>query len=349
MLKHLITLAVALVPFSSSSAEPIAIKIGATLPLTGRLAIAGQDARKGIELALAEFSTPAVTLTAVFDDNQHDAKQAAASAQKLINIEKVDAIISMWDMADVVAPLAEQHKIPHLAVRWDPHITEKFNYTFTFESTYRSYVDSLIALLRKQGVASVALLSEEGQGWLLSSDYLLKQAPAGGISVVGDERYTPGSTDYRSVVLRTVRNHPDMVILLSNPPHTELLIKELCTSVPGQRFTGYFEIIDPAIVEGIPFVAQFQVAPWFATKFQERYGEPPRSRAAQMYDIIHLLALSAASGKIPTPAAIESALRELPAGDGAAGHLFANSPRVIESSCVWKIARQGKFELYSQP
>lgn len=331
----------------SALADPILVKIGATLPLTGRLGIAGQDARQGIELAAKEFSSPSVKLEAVFEDNQHDAKLAVSSARKLLDIDKVSVLITMWDMADVVAPMAEQKKVPHLAVRWNPHITEKYKYTFTFESTYKSYIDSLVALLKKLRVESVALITEEGQGWILSADYLLKAGPASGIKVVGDERYPPVTTDFRTIILRAIRNEPQMIVLLSNPPYTETLIAQLRELAPGRGFTGYFEIIDPKLIEEIPFPAQFTVESWFAKKFGDQFGNPPRSRAAQVYDMVHLIALATQKrGALPTPEAIMSAVADIPGGSGAAGKLVASTPRVVESTCVWKVAKDGEFQPY---
>jgi len=146
---------------ASGLCEPIKIRIGATLPLTGSLAIAGNDTQRGIELALEEFRSPELALEVVFDDNQHNAKQAVSSAQKLLDVDQVNFIISMWDMADVIAPLAERKQVPHMAIRWNPHIAEQYRYTFTVESTYKSYVDSLLHLLQKESVQSVVLLTED--------------------------------------------------------------------------------------------------------------------------------------------------------------------------------------------
>lgn len=331
----------------TACAEPLVVKIGATLPLSGRLAVAGQDARRGIELALQDFSSPNVKLEAVFDDNQHDAKLAVSSARKLLELDKVQVLISMWDMADVVASLSEKKSVPHLAVRWNPHITERYKYTFTFESTYISYIDSLITLLTRSKTGSIAIITEEGQGWILSADYLIGKAPASGIKVVSNERYAPGNADFRTIILRAIKNKPDMVILLSNPPYTEAIIKRLRELAPSQKFTGYFEILDPALVKGIPFVAQFNVSDWFSRKFSDRYGSIPRSRAPQMYDMVHLLSLAASRTQaLPTPNAIVAALNALPSGSSATGGVLCSSPRVIESHCVWKISNGERYVLF---
>lgn len=335
---------------SSAAAAPIEVKIGATLPLTGRLAVAGQDARHGIELAAKQFSTEEVVLVPIFDDNQHDPKLAATSANKLLSVDKVNVLISMWDMADVVAPLTEQKRVPHLAVRWDPGITKKYRYTFTFESTYQSYIDSLLKLLKASAISTVSVLAEESQGWLLATEYLLKHASESEINVVGDERYLPAESNYRDVVLRALRNKPQTVILLSNPPHTEALLKTVKSLAPTQKVTGYFEIIDPKLVAGVPFVAQFKVENWFAQRFKSAFGELPRSRAAQVYDMVHLIALAVThTGKQPTPESLSAALSNFSSESGATGQLISNSDRVIESRCVWMTSLHGEFLPFFPP
>ena len=139
-----------------------------------------------------------------------------------------------------------------------------------------------------------------------------------------------------------------MVILLSNPPHTETLIRQIREHNPNQRFTGYFEIINPALVEGVPFVAQFQVADSFAAKFKKMYGAPPLSRAAQAYDIIRLVAISTTQFRHKPH--VEDLLNVISSPlfsrDGAAGPLLINKQKVIENICVWKVAKDNQFTRY---
>ena len=338
-----------MLPVRSVVAEPVEIKIGATLPLSGSLAFAGEDVRRGIELAIEDFSSASVKFSAHYEDNQHQGAKAATDAQKLLELDKADALISMWDMADVVAPIAERHKIPHLAIRWDPSVAQQYAYTFTVESSYRSYVDSLLRLAKRLGATSVAVLTEEGQGWILAADYLQSSAPAQGLKVTGEERFSSGEADYRGSVLRLLRGKPDMLLLLSNPPHTEAIIQRIRELAPRQQFSGYFEVLqNPGLVDGVPFAAQFEVAPWFFDKFVRRYGAAPKSRAAQAYDIVRLLAMSAAKSRAePNPQSILAALSRMEPKDAAAGALKSGSGKTIESECVWKVAKDGQFVIWS--
>ena len=328
--------------------EKIKILIGATLPLTGRLAIAGEDTKRGIELAIKEFSNDNVTIKAIYEDNQHITREAISTANKLINFDKVDIILSMWDMSDIVAPLAEQRKIPHFAIRWNPDITKKYKYTFTMESTYQSYIDSLLKLLKHLNVKTVGLITEEGQGWILASNDFKSKGAKYNIIVTREENFVPTDNDYKSVILRTLKNKPDMLVIFSNPPHTENIIKQIKELSPLQGFTGYFEIINPSLINEIPFVAQFEVADWFSNKFKNYYNDLPKSRSAQAFDIIQLVSLSAEETRLkPTIESLSSTIvKFIDSQKGAGGELTRKKPKVIENICVWKIAEGDRFRIF---
>ena len=325
-------------------AEKITLKLGASLPLSGRLAYVGKDIQRGLELAIKDYSNDRLAFEVAYEDNQHEGKHAATTAHKLIEQNKVDAIISLWDMADVVAPIAERSKTPHLAIRWNPHIAETHSFTFTMESTYRSYIESLLDLTKALKIKKLGILTEEAKGWVLASEYLQEIAPKKGFSIVGEERVAGKTPDYRSAVLRLLKKNPELTVLLSNPPHTEIMISRIREANPDQKFTGYFEYLKtPSIVEGVPFAAQFAASPWFESKFENYYGESFQARAPQAYDIIKLLSTvqSQSKKKLSSKELVDaiSGISDIP---GASGTLTVSGVRTIESECVWKIVRNGK-------
>ena len=334
-----------------AAGEELRVRVGATLPLTGALAFAGVDVRQGMVLAkevlqsrpVSAGATP-VTLDLVFEDNAHIGRNAVLSAEKLLRVDDVDALVSLWDMSDVVAPLVERKGIPHFAIRWDPGLSERYGTAFTVESSYRSYSESLLSLLAYSGARTASLLAEDAPGWVLARDYLLQTAFTHGIAIIDSETFIPQELDLRAIVTRALRSSPDAVILLSNPPHTEELIRRLRELNPRQRFTGYFETLQsPEFVDGVPFVAQFEVQQWFIDMFQRRFGHPPQSRAAQAFDIVMIIGeVAQHTGGRPAPEDITSHLHNATM-EGAAGRLTITGERTIESACVWKVARDGAF------
>lgn len=71
------------------------IRIGATFPLTGEVASAGQRIRNGIELAVSEINDgrKGAKVVVFFEDDQNKPALAVSNAKKLIDIDHVVAIL----------------------------------------------------------------------------------------------------------------------------------------------------------------------------------------------------------------------------------------------------------------
>lgn len=344
-------IAACLVSFASCVfAEPSRlVKIGATLPLTGNLAHIGVDIRRGMEMAMQEVQGPAINFQVVYEDNQHTQKLAVSSAHKLLESDKVDVLVSLWDMADVVAPLAERKQIPHLSIRWNPHVAEENKFTVTFESTYLTYAAAQVELLKAWNAKSIALVTEENQGWVLSANALKERAPKNGIKVVADQSFLAGTAEFSTLVTRVLASKPDVIVINAHQPNLDLVLRRIQEQNPDQAITGYFEAVEPAsLVEGLPFVAQFEVEPWFTEKFRAKYGEDFKVRAPHGYDMVKLIAHSyKQAGTSASGVEIVNALSKIKDFKGASGVLSTNATKNIENPCVWKIVRKGKFESLS--
>jgi ABC-type branched-subunit amino acid transport system substrate-binding protein len=289
------SLFVVIVSSSSSLSEESqrTFAIGVSIPLSGNLAHIGEDIKRGLELAVKDFSTDQLRLQLVIEDDEYKGAHAASVANKLLHIDKVDAIISLWDMSEIISPMAQKSMTPHISIRWNPHLTEKYDYTMTIESTYISYVHSLVLLLKKLNISSVAMISEEAAGWSLADKLLKNKLKNHDINLVKHSFYSPDETNHRGILLPFKKHNPEMIVLLSNPPHNEIFAKRI-KEVFGneQKFTGYFEIEDNlTLFKDMPYVSQFKVEEWFLEKFKNAYGDDRGIvRSPQAYDIINLIA-----------------------------------------------------------
>lgn len=347
-MRTLFAVLIALLSFSALNVhgeESPSLTIGAVIPLTGNLAHVGEDIRRGLEMGIDEFGA-SLKVRVIAEDSQHELKRAASAAAKLAEQDKVNVLISLWDTADVVAPIAERSKIPHIAIRWNHHIAEKYKYTFTIESTYRSFTEAQAALLKVLGVKKIGLLTEEAQGWVLADDYWRQISGKNSIEIVGAERLSRENTDYRSIIVRLLHKKPEMIVLGTNPPLTDLTIKQLRQLAPMQRVTGYFSLIqDPKLVEGLPFVDQFESEGWFAEKFRQRYGSAFTSRAPHAYDIIKVLsyAVTNQNGRTNGESLVKG-IESMPQMPGALGVIKVSSRHTIESECAFKIWKNGSMQ-----
>lgn len=325
-------------------ADRTTVRIGAVIPFSGPLSHVGIDIKRGISLGIKDYSGGNLKFKVIYEDSRHEAATAVIAAQKLLKQDDVDIILSLWDTSDAIAPLAEADNTPHIGIRWNPEIAKRFNYTFTMESTYQSYIESLVKLLKALGKNSIYLLTEEAQGWILASDYLRDNVKNYALTILGEDRLN-GSNDPRTAVLKAGHANADIVVILTNPPLTQNVLRRFKEISPNQAITAYSEVIDPKLVEGIPFVAQFDTQAWFNDKFIKEFGEPFNSRAPHGYDLIALIS-KAYEGK-SSPLQGEELLKSLlniKSFNGATGKVSISSEKTIESACVWKVAKNGKFE-----
>ena len=107
------------------------IKIGAILPLSGDLAVWGNSEKQGLILAQENLPKDLKNkYELVVEDSSNANKNIQHIAQKMISVDKVDAVITMFDpAANIVGPIATANKIIHFGQSWFPqYVTDEYNY-----------------------------------------------------------------------------------------------------------------------------------------------------------------------------------------------------------------------------
>lgn len=223
--------------------QPYTVKVGAILPLSGELAHVGNDIREGITLALEEHADSTPIFKFVWEDSRFSMRDSVTAAKKLIAVDKVDVIISLWDMADVIAPLTDQHKVIHLSIRWNPDVAARHRFTFTFESTYHTFFRDVATLLKKEKITKVVFFSEDMQGGLEQLHSFQASCQQQGIQILAEASFPTGTTDFRSILTRLLSYKPQMVVAVAYPPANSTIIQTLRTLNPTMRHIGNYETI----------------------------------------------------------------------------------------------------------
>jgi ABC-type branched-subunit amino acid transport system substrate-binding protein len=104
---------------SAEESKSITVDIGIQLPLSGNLSFVGLDIQRGVQLALEDLKDSPIRMNVSYEDDKATPTFAASAAQSLIARRGVDVIVSLWDMAEIVAPIAERQKTPHISIRWN--------------------------------------------------------------------------------------------------------------------------------------------------------------------------------------------------------------------------------------
>jgi ABC-type branched-subunit amino acid transport system substrate-binding protein len=326
----------------SSEAEPYEIKFGAVLPLSGPAANAGEDIRRGFELAKEDFSSPHFNVSLLFEDSRMETKSAVSAAQKLLTTDRVDAIFSLWDTADPIAPLAEARKTPHLAIRWNDNLARQFDFTFTFESTYKTFSSEFARLIRDQKFKTVSFLLADAQGWLLAADAFRAAAKENNLQIISEQIYPSDGIDYRALALKALQGHPDIVLIYDISDNLLQLAKSIKQYNKEQRVTGYLAYpVDLSLFEGEYFIDQLGLSSEFADKYQSRFHERVYARAQLAYDIFAVMFQALGKFNIkPNGVDLAKAISNVHEFKGASGIIKKSHPRVFETQCSRKMVKQ---------
>lgn len=327
-------------------ADAKTVKIGASLPLSGALAKIGEDIKRGFLLAKEDLDSDKVKFEFIFEDDGFQGKNAATTALKLLDVDKVDIIISLWDMAEIIAPVAERYKTPHISFRWNPHVAEKFNYTMTFEATYMSFGDGFLELLKNQQVSSVYIIKQEIESWNLVYSHVKPKLQENGIKLLGESSFNEATTDINSILLKAVKSKPDQILFFTMPESLNNLLQKLKLLFPNQKYGGAFDEIQPntlSLIENIPYISLKNIDPEFDIRFEAKFGEHIFARAAHAYDLTKLIKDYTTSTPVDIKLNKEELityLNNVKNYKGVSGNLNSNSKRTIEGDYLRKVVKK---------
>jgi len=344
----LITLVLTLVNCTHSLAQH-EVRVGYLLPLSGGMAFIGTDIVRGAELAVQSSEFSKVKIVPFYEDTVFDLSKTATAAKKLIHENKVNVLITLWDEADVVAPIAEKAGVLHISIRWDPFITRGHELTFTFESTFLTYVQNLLEMFKATEIKSMVFVGQDVKSANLVYDELTRTSSESGVKVVGRELFGGIETDFRSILLRATAKKPDVVFLFAFPPVLEILLKQIRQIAPKQRITGSFDTLENlAEIEGIPTVTPFGTSPDFDQLFISRYQEPFKLRAPHGFEttrIIKMVYSKLWKEKQPTGKEAAAELAKLEGWRTTIGTLKVSGVRNIEHPSHISVVKNRKREI----
>ncbi len=269
------------------------IKIGAVIPLTGDMSVHGTEIQRAMEMALTEANQTNLhySYELEFEDNQLDGAKSVSAAKKLIDIEKVDAIVTLWPpTANVVLPLTEKSGVLHYTIAWDPSLARDHKLLLSHQVMVDEIARSTLRLLLREGKVRIAFLHMEETGFNLGASYIKKLAPAEGVTLVADEAFNPSETDFRSLIQRVNTTNPDGYLIWSVMPSMDLLIRQIRTLKPNAYITGYLDYAeDLKQVQHTPYISEMYASDFFSERYSKEFGVEPTSKGPNAYDITKLV------------------------------------------------------------
>ncbi|MFA5023182.1 MAG: ABC transporter substrate-binding protein [Candidatus Paceibacterota bacterium] len=240
------------------------IKIGWIGALTGGAADYGINMKLAVELGAEEINGAGGIngrkVEIISEDGKCDPAVAVTAAQKLIDIDKVQAIITGACSSETlaIAPIAEKNKIVVVAPGSSaPALTIAGDYIFR-DYPSDNYQGNLAAdyVYNNLKVKKVALLS-------CQNDYCAgikkvfgdKLASLGG-KIVADEEFPMGSADLKTQLTKIKGTNPDLVYFIAYPTESIVGLKQIKQLNIKAKIMGADGWVDDKIYKGAGSAAE---------------------------------------------------------------------------------------------
>lgn len=288
------------------AADSNVVKVGVFLPLTGDNAAGGELELRGIKLANQlhpEVLGKKVEL--VVADNKSDKAEAASVAARLIEKDKVSAIVGSYgsSLSMAAGNIVKENKVPAVGTSCtNPQVTANNDYYFRacFIDPFQGKVMAEYAF--QNGFKKVAIVQE------VSNDYsvgLAKFFREEFVKLTGDENsivdvanYQTGDKDFTAILTNLKAQNPDAVFAPGNFTESALLVKQARQLGITAQFMGgdtweTQEFIDVGgkDVEGVALSTAFdrekastEEAKKFLDAYTKEYNGEPSALTAMAYD-----------------------------------------------------------------
>jgi branched-chain amino acid transport system substrate-binding protein len=201
------------------------IRIGASLPLTGRFSEPGTAAKQGYETWVALTNASGgmlgrpVELTVI--DNASDQDTAVADYEKLITVDEVDLVVGPFSSFLVIPTSEVAARYGYAFVEPAGGAPDVFNRGLNNiffaqpapgDQQADPFADYILGLPAADRPQTFAVVSQDDPFALSVVERLKGQLVEGGLELVFDEVYAPDTTDFSSLATQVAALDPDLIV-----------------------------------------------------------------------------------------------------------------------------------------
>jgi branched-chain amino acid transport system substrate-binding protein len=355
--------------FAQSSAgkqgAPLSAKIGVISILSGAGAAYGEAITNGFKLARDEINTKGdLRIELIIEDSSGKQEQALAAVQKLINSDRVTAILgpTLSTEMKVVGPEADASGVPIMGTSNTAQgIPQVGRYVFRNSIPESQAIPASIGkAVKKYDIRKVALLYGNDDVFTKSGfDTMKEVSEKMKLSILAEETFQKGQADYKAQLTKIKNLAPDAIFCSALYEEGAVVLSQARKMGIRVPFVGGNGFNSPKVIEIAKDAAEGLIVatPWFGDKddpkvkaFVERYtktfGKKPDQFAAQAYDGLYVMAEALRRAGKADRAAVRDALAGIRNFDGVLGRFSFTEDGDVSMEPSVLMVRDGKFQLF---
>lgn len=335
-------------------AQPV-IKIGVNLHLTGQLAHTGKGSQNAIQMAFEKWKNKDTKYRyeLIFEDDMMKTQQAAVNTQKLIHVDGVRAILSLFGLIDrVVDDISNQNKIISVSCSYGKNKVPEYgiNTGAQNEEIYAAVLEQL----KKENVKSVVLQGSQSSVSFAILDYFALHLSQDGIAVLENEKHNLDVRDFRTSINKSEKLNPDYYLIFGVEPMNSIFVKQYreITGKNNLASLGSFpEIADELWpnLEGLWAASLIGGTDEFSKEYEAHFHDRVHGCSANLYDGLDMLITAFENTpvregkKLPDNKDVVNYLRHIGVWKGAFGTIEMDTDGIGHPNVeIWKM-KNGKW------
>lgn len=337
---------------------PTVYRIGALNPVTGG-ANYGPGMQKMI-IAAAEAVNAAGgaagrKFEVIAEDSQANPQAGVLAAKKLIEINKVQAILGTWSssVSLAVVPLTNDANIFLMNTSGAPALSKPpanaKGLSYRFQATNDRWGRAYAVLAEKQGFKRPATMAFNNAAGLSMIDGFRTAWEGMGKKVVESVVYEPNQVSYRSELQKVLAAQPDVIVTGSYLADLTIILREWYQTGQAVKWMAptfaanpaLVKALGPDVVEGLMSVdtVSNENAPSFKIYdevYRKQMNEPGSSNpfAAMTWDMVTVLALAIEAANATDTTAVNAKMREVANPPGRAVASFAEGKEALKKEKI---------------
>jgi branched-chain amino acid transport system substrate-binding protein len=328
-------------------------RVGTLCPVTGAGSPYGSGMQKAIEIGAAEVNAAGgaggAKLELFSEDSQTKPDAAVLAAKKLIEVNKVQAILGTWSSGVTLAvmPLTDAAGIIEMNTSGAPAIStqDTKDLVWRFQATNDRFGAAFAVIAEKRGWKKPATMAFNNASGIGNAEGFRKAWEKKGGKVVASVVYEPNRPSYRTELQQVLAQKPDVIVTGSYLPDSTIILREWFQSgqdvkwiMPGWAANpDLVKALGNEVVEGVisvDSVSNENAASYKAldAAYQKAMGKPLATNvyAAMTYDMIVVLGLAMeAAGPGATVAQVNAKIRDVANPDGTKVYSFAEGKKLL--------------------
>ena len=369
-MKQLAIVLLALLFFAAcNNATKDVIKIGVIAPLTGEAESFGKSMKNGILLLQESINNNGgingQNIKFIFEDDKLSSKDGVNSLNKLVNIDKVQAIIgsAASSISLALLPKANDNKIVMISsISTADDLKGKENDYFfrVVPPNYKQGFTAVKFIIEDLKFDKIAILNANDDYGISFANSIESNLKEKKITFVNKNSYNAGTKDFKNLLMQIKKTNPQVVILAGIIPETAIIQRQAkeanlnCIFISGDgSYSPDLFKIGGSAVEGSYYTVMAMPDDTSATysrfvkAYFAKFNEKPDMWAAYSYDAALALATAIKESKEYNGTLIKNELFKIDI-EGVTGRIAFDKFGEVQRDYSLFMAKNGEFKLFKR-